>query len=136
MIPKPNHPCVPVGTLHIASYKDGGRTMQMPLVSKFLCCLEAELRRNWRVLPPTLFLFCAIMPMGVRCGERALQINRTLEKDRLILSFPPNPLVIVKAKAIHLVTFHRNKNPQTHPEASLLVPPESGRRGFQIIIRT
>jgi hypothetical protein len=29
---------------HTTSYKDGGRTMQMPLVSKFLCYLEAAAR--------------------------------------------------------------------------------------------
>ncbi len=30
--------------------------------------------------------------------------------------------------------FRRNKNPQTHPEASLLVPTELGRRGFESLL--
>jgi hypothetical protein len=47
MIPKPNYPCESAGSLHIASYKDGGRTMQIPLVSKFLCYLEAAARREF-----------------------------------------------------------------------------------------
>ena len=37
MNPKLNYPCESDGSHHIASYKDGGRTMQMHLVSKFLC---------------------------------------------------------------------------------------------------
>ncbi len=43
--------------LHIASQADKGRMMQMPLVSKFLCYVEAAARRElWqeslRVCPP------------------------------------------------------------------------------------
>ena len=44
------------------------------------------------------------------------------------------PLVIVEAKAIRLVAFHRNKNPQNHPEASLLVPTELGRGGLESLL--
>ncbi len=43
--------------------------------------------------------------MGVKRGERSQPINQILEKDRLISSFLPHPLVIVKAKAIHLLAF-------------------------------
>ncbi len=46
MNPKPNYPCESAGSLHIASYKDEDRTMCMPLVSKFLCYLEAAARRE------------------------------------------------------------------------------------------
>ncbi len=64
---------------------------------------------NWWELPPALSLFRAITLMGVRRGEGARQVNRALEKDRLITSFPLHPLVVVKANAICLVAFHRNK---------------------------
>jgi hypothetical protein len=98
--------------------------------------LEAEARREVAGNPSCAIPFLRHHMMGVKRGEGAQQIDRTLEKDHLISSFPPHPLVIVKAKAICLVAFHRNKNLQTHPEASLMVPTESGSRGFQIIIRT
>jgi hypothetical protein len=36
--------CILWYPLHTTSYKDGGRRMQMPLISKFLCYLEAAAR--------------------------------------------------------------------------------------------
>ncbi len=36
--------CILWYPLHTTSYEDGGRTMQIPLVSKFLCYLEAAAR--------------------------------------------------------------------------------------------
>jgi hypothetical protein len=83
MIPKPNRPCVPVGTLRIASYKDGDRMIQMPLVSKFLCYLEAEARRELAGTPFCAIPFFVPSRRWVSGAERELDKSiKPLEEDR------------------------------------------------------
>ncbi len=50
----------------------------------------------------------------------------------ILSSFPPHPSSLKPKPSA--VAFRRNKNPQTHPEASLLVPTESGRGGFESLL--
>ncbi len=58
--------------LHIANYQDGGgRMMQMPLVSKFLCYLEAEARRELAGTTSRAIPFLHPCADGCQCGEGA-----------------------------------------------------------------
>ena len=101
--------------------------MQMPLlVSKFLCYLEAAARMELaRISRPCQNPFSN----GCQRGEGALDESPG-SFGGILLLFPPHPLVAVKAEATRLVAFHGNTNPQTHPEASLLVLAELGRGGL------
>jgi hypothetical protein len=71
--------------------------------------------------------------MGVSAERESDESFQTSpEQLSQLLSFPPHPRSLSKPSAA--VAFHRNKNPQTHPEASLLVLTESGRRGFESLL--
>ena len=115
----------------------------MPLVSKFLCYLEAAARRKLagisllcqnssphQFLTPRTFLG---MQIGVKRREGAKQIDQILFEG-IRCHFCRALLSLLKPKPSVLVAFHRNKKPQTHPEASLLVPTELGRGVFESLL--
>jgi hypothetical protein len=107
--------------------------MQMPLVSKFLCYLEAVARRELAGNPARTPFRLSKIPMGVSAERESSESFWTSpEQLSQLSSFPPHPCLLSKPSAA--VDFHRNKNPQTHPEASLLVPTESGRKGFESLL--
>ena len=93
----------------------------------------------WREFPlagtlaaPSIFLVGAIefRWMSARRGsdkdrispEEIRSLSRHFCRILVVQSHPPAR------------SFRRNKNPQTHPEASLLVPTESGRRDFESLL--
>ena len=81
---------------------------------------------------PSIFLVVAIefQWMSARRGsdkdrispEEIRSLSRHFRRILVVQSHPPAR------------SFRRNKNPQTHPEASLLVPTESGRRDFESLL--
>jgi hypothetical protein len=88
--------CIIWYPLNTTSYKYGGRMMQMPLVLKFLCYSEAAGRMELA---------------GISCPCHIPFFNEYLRREGalvklpgslggIFLSFPPHPLVAVKAKAI------------------------------------
>jgi hypothetical protein len=113
--------------------------MQMPLVSKFLCYLEAAARRELAGNPETDSCFRGSLPptpysfLQWVSARRGSLTNCSDPIGWYPLLISAASLVVVEAKAIH-VAFCRNKNPQTHSGASLLVPMESGRGGFESLL--
>jgi hypothetical protein len=110
--------------------------MQMPLVSKFLCYLEAVARRELAGNPARApsFLILSIR-MGVSAKRESDKSFSDLpEQLSQLSSFPPHPCLSSKPSAA--VAFHRNKNPQTHPGSISFGADGVGQKGFRIIIRT
>ncbi len=86
--------------------------MQMPLVSKFLCYLEAEARRELAGSPSVGSPLPSIPSMDVSMERKELGIAWIpLEGTQDLLSFPPHPLFV---KAIHSSCIHRRKIPKQH----------------------
>jgi hypothetical protein len=144
--------CILWYPLNTTSYEDGGRTMQMHLVSKFLCYLEAAARMELAGIfrPHQIWIFNGYRHVsnGYRArfwypmdtGESPMDTGAERElstncRDPLEVSFviiPPHPLVVIKAKAIRSRSnFIEIKIPK---EASLLVPTELGRGGFELLL--
>ena len=107
--------------------------MRMPLVSKFLCYLEAVARRELAGNPARTPFRLSKIPMGVS-AERESNESFWTSPEQLsqLSSFLPHPRSSSKPSAA--VAFHRNKNPKTHPEASLLVLTESDKGGFESLL--
>jgi hypothetical protein len=88
--------CILWYPLHPTSYEDGGRMMQMPLFSKFLCYLEAAARME---LAGISCLHQIPSSNGYLRGEGALD-EYPGSLGGILFLFLPHPLVIVEAKAI------------------------------------
>ncbi len=134
MIPKPNYPCVSARSL---------------TRSQLLGWRQDDVNASGFKVP-LLFGGSSKEGIGGKSCPRAILLNpqhsdgcqRKRESDESfwtspeqlsqLSSFLPHPRSSSKPSAA--VAFHRNKNPQTHPEASLLVPTESGRRGFESLL--
>jgi hypothetical protein len=145
----------PLLSFHTTSYEDGGRTMQMPLVSKFLCYLEAAARMElgwishprqilvsngyWRVSNGYRARLQYPMDTGTSSMDTSAERELTTHcKDPLEGSFCHNfadPLVIVEAKAIRSRSnFIEIKIPKPTLKHLFLVPMESGRGGFESLL--
>ena len=89
--------CILWYPLHITCYKDGGRTMQRPLVSKFLCYLEAAARRELVGTParvPSILLFksSAFQWVSAQRGRVTRVVRTSPEQLSQLSSFLPHPL--------------------------------------------
>ncbi len=95
--------------------------VQRPLVSKLLCYLEAATRSEKEM--------AGRQESPQFCREIGVAKPLTPPDSRRIHSpsFPPHTALLQAALARKPIAFIETKNPQTHPEASLLVPTELGK---------
>ena len=81
---------------------------------------------------PSIFLVGAI-ELQWMSARRGSDKDRISPKEIRSLSRHFRRILVVQSHP-PARSFRRNKNPQTHPEASLLVPTESGRRDFESLL--